>query len=104
MNTILTTVLSLEDDTPTWTEVIGLLIQGPKDQWEQVLVEWAEEVLQKSREAGIDTEADNYTLLLIKMPCGETINFRTLDDIQRSTVPCPCGDPTHYLIMYSEVE
>lgn len=89
---------------PELTMVVGLYIPGPRNQWEQMLTEWAEETLRKSREAGIDVEADDYTLLRIEMPCGEVMRLKTLDDVPRSTMPCPCGSPGRYLIMYSEPE
>lgn len=84
------------------TTVIGLLFQGPKGQWEQMVTEWAEDILQRSEEAGIDVEADNYIMFAITMPCGESVSFRTLDDVPRVTVPCPCGEPGRYLVRYSE--
>ena len=31
------------------------------------------------------------------MPCGTSVCLR---DIPKDDVPCPCGDPTHYLVKY----
>lgn len=34
------------------------------------------------------------------LPCGTKVSYETLDDIPQGDVPCPCGDPTHFLIKY----
>lgn len=84
------------------TTVVGLCFSGPKDSWEEMVIEWGEDILQKSRDAGLDVEADNYTLFYLTMPCGETAAFKTLDDVPRLTTLCPYGDPGHYLVMYTD--
>jgi len=34
------------------------------------------------------------------LPCGESITVRRMSDIPWHDVPCPCGDPTHWLVKY----
>lgn len=36
----------------------------------------------------------------IKMPCGEAIACEALEDIPLVDVPCPCGNPNHWLIRW----
>jgi len=38
--------------------------------------------------------------LTIIMPCGASISARTFDEIPDHDVPCPCGDPTHWLVKH----
>ncbi len=39
-------------------------------------------------------------LLTIKLPCGSEARYDTEGDIPDVSVPCPCGNPTHWLIKY----
>ena len=41
-------------------------------------------------------------ILVIQMPCGGRAEYKTDADIPDKSVPCPCGDPTHWLIRYEE--
>jgi len=41
--------------------------------------------------------------LSIAMPCGQHLKYRTPDDIPDHDVPCPCGDPTHWMIRYRDL-
>lgn len=36
----------------------------------------------------------------IGLPCGKTITCKTLEDIPLEDLPCPCGDPNHWLIRW----
>lgn len=38
----------------------------------------------------------------IKLPCGESITCETLEDVPLEDTPCPCGDPNHWLVRWSE--
>lgn len=45
------------------------------------------------------------TALSIDMPCGNKLILKTVEDIlalEPKDVPCPCGDPTHWLIKCQE--
>jgi len=54
--------------------IIGVHFIGPMEDREVWVAEWAEEILQKSREAGIDVEADNYHLCYISLEaCGGSL-------------------------------
>ncbi len=41
-------------------------------------------------------------VLILTCHTGETIRYKTFFDIPEHSVPCPCGDPTHWLIKYEE--
>lgn len=36
----------------------------------------------------------------VRLPCGTTIGYETLDAIPLHDVPCPCGDPNHWLVKW----
>ena len=36
-------------------------------------------------------------------PCGSTVSYKTYDDIPETDVPCPCGNPKHWLIRYLDL-
>jgi len=38
----------------------------------------------------------------ITMPCGEVIIYYRHCDVPVKDVPCPCGDPNHWLIKYGD--
>lgn len=33
-------------------------------------------------------------------PCGSKVSYKTFDDIPEQDVPCPCGNPDHWMIRY----
>lgn len=71
----------------------------------EVVQAWANEILDKSLEDGLDVNSPDYTLLGVYLkPCGGSATYRTIDDIPLVDVPCPCGDPNHWLIKYTEVK
>lgn len=65
------------------------------------------EVWLKVKQAVVDMVQKNTgdrvvdTAINIGMPCGYALILKTLEDIlalEQRDVPCPCGDPTHWLI------
>lgn len=42
--------------------------------------------------------------LTAEMPCGETLTYETPDDVSLKDVPCPCGDPNHWLVKWINQE
>lgn len=38
----------------------------------------------------------------INMPCGQKITYEKSSDIPWESVPCPCGNPKHWVIKYEE--
>lgn len=38
--------------------------------------------------------------LEVRMPCGTRSSYQTRDDIPSESVPCPCGDASHWVIRY----
>ena len=42
-------------------------------------------------------------LLSITMECGNSVDYRTFDDIPDVDTPCPCGNPQHWFIKYRDL-
>ena len=42
-------------------------------------------------------------VLVIELKCGGKATYQTFGDIPDHDVPCPCGDPKHYLIKYQDL-
>lgn len=36
--------------------------------------------------------------LVISMPCGESVAYKTLDDMPEVDTPCACGNPDHWFV------
>ena len=36
----------------------------------------------------------------ITMPCGNVLKLTAIAELPAVDVPCPCGDPTHWLMKY----
>ena len=34
------------------------------------------------------------------MPCGSKVKYNTIFDIPNEDIPCPCGNPNHWLVKY----
>jgi hypothetical protein len=62
-------------------------------------------VLANNRQVLLEHIRQNYPMspspiLVVQMPCGGRVEYKTKADIPATSVPCPCGDPTHWLIKY----
>lgn len=40
--------------------------------------------------------------MAVYTPCGSTVIYKNRDDIPDHSVPCPCGNPKHWIIKYEE--
>ena len=47
----------------------------------------------------IDPEAP---YAVITMDCGEEKTYRRIEDIPTEDVPCPCGNPNHWIVKWVE--
>ncbi len=56
-------------------------------------------VAERLAEMPADPERATIALCAV-LPCGGSASYPTVNDIPRHDVPCPCGDPTHWLIKY----
>jgi hypothetical protein len=92
--------------TPHFFErvVMQELMINPKDEVcavkatnRQALVEWM-------KENNIDVSETNYIHIELsgKECCGGVLDCKTIDDVPYHSVPCPCGNPKHWLIKYEE--
>jgi len=80
--------------------VIGILFEHVPQSLRGDLVRWwVEKILANTN---VDTTDPDFTLLTITLPCGGQATYRTVDDIPLVDVPCPCGDPNHWLIKYTK--
>jgi hypothetical protein len=41
--------------------------------------------------------------LVIQMPCGASVTYKTLDEIPVEDVPCTCGNPHHFFVKINKV-
>lgn len=48
-----------------------------------------------------DADTGDQTVYLL-MPCGFGTRYIAFDDLPWHDTPCPCGNPDHYLIRYSD--
>ena len=39
-------------------------------------------------------------LLVGELPCGMNLGKMDMNDVPYKSLPCPCGDPTHWVIKY----
>lgn len=44
----------------------------------------------------------NVPALVLEAPCGHRVEYRDFADVPREDVPCPCGDPNHWIIKYED--
>lgn len=69
----------------------------------EVVQVYADEILERARARGMNIGHPNFILLGVSMePCGGRATYRTADDIPLVDTPCPCGDPSHWLVKWSE--
>ena len=45
-----------------------------------------------------------YLPFTYKMPCGKIFTISSILQIPENEVPCPCGNPAHWLIKHAEVD
>lgn len=64
---------------------------------------WRKSILEEARRQGIDTES-GLPFITITMPCGTEVIYQSFEDIPNEDVPCPCGNPNHWVIQYRELE
>ena len=83
--------------------VVGLRFNCSGWDPSEVIAEWASGVLDMCHARGIDTEADNFTFLSVKMPCGERVLYKAVADMPMESVACPCGDPQHWAILMDDI-
>ena len=73
---------------------IGLLFQkkGPIS-WIEAMPELRARLLDEGR-----------LPITIEMPCSQTVRYKTFEDIPLEDVPCPCGNPGHWLVKWVSQE
>ena len=88
------------DDNPPM--VVAVSFSCPDESREEIVQAYADEILERARAKGMNIGHPNFILLGVTMElCGGQITYRTADDIPLVDVPCPCGDPNHWLVKWS---
>lgn len=82
--------------------IIGVYINCPGERKEFIRL-WVKEILELSRRHGLDIGNPDFILLFVSLEaCGGHATYRTADDFPLVDVPCPCGNPNHWLVRWSE--
>ena len=77
--------------------------QSRLDVWKEQMGFVAVAMAAACAEEGIEMPDD--PALVVGMPdCGGSAVYDTVNDIPLVDVPCPCGDPRHWLIKYEDIE
>lgn len=50
----------------------------------------------------IDVNSPKVNFIYITLPCGQEATYHTRADVPAEDVPCPCGNPKHWLLKYQE--
>lgn len=83
--------------------IIAVNFQCAADERREFIYKWSGAVLKRVRLAGLDPDDPNFNLLHCSLkPCGGHATYRTVNDIPLVDIPCPCGDPNHWLIKWTE--
>ena len=75
------------------------------EQRKEFIQAWAKGVMEALEEAAepLGLDLDTAILLEVSLGCGGA-TYRTADDIPPVDVPCPCGDPNHWLIRWQDCQ
>ena len=77
----------------------GIHFSCPDEQRKEFIQEWAQEA--KEQVSSFLDEETNFALLVPSLePCGGQVTYHTADDVPLVDVPCPCGNPNHWLIKW----
>ena len=68
----------------------------------QVLVDQIKLVIKLARASGTKFPRPD-VVLAIDLGCGHSAAYKTYDDIPEMDVPCPCGNPKHWIIQYRDL-
>lgn len=61
-------------------------------------------VRQKIEAAGLLFSPDVPYLQLTRFECGAVVEYWSEEEVPATSVPCPCGDPSHWMIRYDDHE
>ncbi len=85
------------EETKRRTKITGYSIL------KQILVDAMDGKITDARYVSIDLPKPDVYLSLVIEPCGGSVQYATPDDIPEESVPCPCGDKTHWMIHYLDL-
>lgn len=87
-------------------KVVGLCLVKPAGvPLEVARCHWEDSIKRHMVGLGLtDEQSKGEPFLTIKMPCGEGGIFDTFENIPNESIPCPCGDPKHWLVNIQELK
>lgn len=59
--------------------------------------------IEEAKRQGYGT-GPKFHFIEITMPCDTRITYRTFNEIPKEDVPCPCGNPKHWIVKYEVLE
>ena len=84
-----------------FNEVVGLCLTRSKGiSMELARVEWEGSI----RRLLTDAQLKNEPFITITLNCGHKVVYQTFEDIPSEDVPCPCGNPKHWMVKLTEIE
>ena len=81
--------------------IVGIYFNCPAEYSRVELIRAWVDVLREDRKAA-GLKARDIFLVASLEPCGGQATYRTIEEVPLVDVPCPCGDPNHWLIKWSE--
>lgn len=69
----------------------------------QALVDYIAFMIETQLSQGYRKEHPDGPILSINMPCGNKLAITARTEIPLESVPCPCGDATHWFIKYEDL-
>ena len=89
-----------------YEEVIGLCLTRSKGVSKELArAEWELSIRRHMMEQGLtDEQMETSPFLTITLDCGKKVIYQTFQDIPNEDVPCPCGNPKHWLLKFKEIE
>lgn len=84
-----------QQQEPEQGEAVGIKIANRQELIEKVDRMVGEKAAQFDGRPGM-------AFMRVDMPCGSVVVYKTADMVPAESVPCPCGDPNHWVIKYEE--
>ncbi len=83
-------------------EIIGLALQRPAgftklETWKS----WEEAIREYWADYGTPLK-DREPFMTVQLLCGKIVIYKTFNDIPNHSMRCPCGDPKHWIVKYTQ--
>jgi len=94
------TICGNDHKSKDWVNLMRRAKRNEYSLLKQVLVD---AIKGQIREGGILRRNYDAVLGIRLKDCGGEASYKTWDDIPNESVPCPCGNPNHWLIRYEDL-